>query len=52
MKFDFFSLIDLHKTKIEQSKFEYRELEKLFNERPSRPDDVRQIKKLLKEVEF
>ena len=41
MKAEFFGLIDLHKIKIEQAKFEYRELEKLFNERPSRPDDVR-----------
>ncbi|KAL4453698.1 hypothetical protein ABPG74_009594 [Tetrahymena malaccensis] len=51
MKKDFEELIKAHKLKSEELRGEYRELERLFNERPSRPDDIRQIKLLLKEIE-
>lgn len=51
MKKEFEILLNAHRDRIEELRFEYRELERLFNQRPSRPDDIRHIKLLMKEID-
>lgn len=51
MKKEFDELIQSHGKRLEEHKGEYRKLEKILIDHPSRPDDIRQIKLLLKEIE-
>ncbi|KAL4446600.1 hypothetical protein ABPG74_005538 [Tetrahymena malaccensis] len=52
MKKEYENLIHAHKNRVEELNIELRDLERLFAERPSRPDDIKQIKLLLKELEL
>ena len=51
MRLEHIALVQAHKNKCENMKSEYKEIEKLFSDRPSRPDDIRHIKFLMKEVD-
>jgi hypothetical protein len=41
MKMEHECLVQAHKNRVDEMRTEYKEIEKMFNERPSRPDDIR-----------
>ena len=51
MKLEHFQLLEAQKRKNIDLQKEYDEIQKLHGERPSRPDDIRHIKTLLKDIE-